>query len=84
MCPGVRNSAVANTPLIGTLDPEEVGHLLDVRSRLGRRRRVRRLLLVRHASTRATRAVAFPVDEPLDEHGRNAAARLAGALRPPA
>jgi broad specificity phosphatase PhoE len=80
MCPGVRNSAVANTPLIGTLDPEEVGHLLDVRSRLGRRRRVRRLLLVRHASTRATRAVAFPVDEPLDEHGRQAAARLAGAI----
>jgi broad specificity phosphatase PhoE len=41
---------------------------------------VKRLLLVRHASTSATRAVAVPVDEPLDEHGRAAAARLAGAL----
>jgi broad specificity phosphatase PhoE len=66
--------------LIGTLDPEEVGHLLHARSRLGRQRRVRRLLLVRHASTRATRAVAFPVDEPLDERGRTAARPLAGAL----
>jgi adenosylcobinamide-phosphate synthase len=37
MYPGVRNSAVANTPLVGTLDPEEVGHVLDVRSRLGPR-----------------------------------------------
>jgi broad specificity phosphatase PhoE len=80
MCPGVRNSAVANTPLIGTLDPEEVGHLLDVRSRLGRRRRVKRLLLVRHASTRATRAAAFAVNEPLDERGLAAAALVAGEL----
>jgi broad specificity phosphatase PhoE len=38
---------------------------------------VRRLLLVRHASTRATRAATFPLDEPLDEAGRSAAARLA-------
>jgi broad specificity phosphatase PhoE len=37
---------------------------------------VRRLLLVRHASTSATRAFAFPCDEPLDERGRAAAARL--------
>jgi broad specificity phosphatase PhoE len=41
---------------------------------------VRRLLLVRHASTRATRASAFPVDEPLDDAGRRAAGALAGAL----
>jgi broad specificity phosphatase PhoE len=41
---------------------------------------VRRLLLVRHAATAATRASAFPVDEPLDERGREAAARLGGAL----
>ncbi len=35
---------------------------------------------MRHASTSATRAVAFPVDEPLDERGRIAATRLAHAL----
>lgn len=37
---------------------------------------MRRLLLVRHAPTSATRASAFPVDEPLDERGRAAAAAL--------
>lgn len=37
---------------------------------------MRRLLLVRHAPTSATRAFAFPVDEPLDERGRAAAAAL--------
>jgi broad specificity phosphatase PhoE len=37
---------------------------------------VRRLLLVRHAATTATRAAAFPQDEPLDERGRAAAAEL--------
>jgi broad specificity phosphatase PhoE len=41
---------------------------------------VRRLLLVRHAPTRATRAAAFPVDEPLDPRGRAAAAGLAAVL----
>ena len=41
---------------------------------------MKRLLLVRHASTNATRAVAFPVDEPLDERGRIAAVRLVHAL----
>jgi len=35
---------------------------------------------VRHASTRATRAAAFPVDEPLDAPGRAAAAALAAVL----
>lgn len=41
---------------------------------------VRRLLLVRHAPTSATRASAFPVDEPLDARGLQAAARLGDAL----
>jgi broad specificity phosphatase PhoE len=41
---------------------------------------MRTLLLVRHASTSATRATAFPHDEPLDERGRAEAARLGGAL----
>lgn len=39
-----------------------------------------RLLLVRHAPTPATRRHAFPLDEPLDDRGRDAAARLAGWL----
>jgi broad specificity phosphatase PhoE len=43
---------------------------------------VRRLLLVRHAATAATRATAFPADEPLDERGLAAAALLAAALPP--
>jgi broad specificity phosphatase PhoE len=41
---------------------------------------VRRLLLVRHAATAATRAGGFPADEPLDARGRAEAAALAGAL----
>jgi broad specificity phosphatase PhoE len=41
---------------------------------------VRTLLLVRHAPTPATRAAAFPADEPLDERARQAARRLAAAL----
>lgn len=40
----------------------------------------RRVLLVRHASTSATRRSAFPCDEPLDARGRTAAAALGGAL----
>jgi broad specificity phosphatase PhoE len=36
--------------------------------------------LVRHAPTGATRAAAFPVDEPLDERGRAAARSLARAV----
>ena len=38
---------------------------------------MRRLLLVRHASTDAVRAAAFGADEPLDESGARAAGRLA-------
>ncbi|HXE45908.1 MAG TPA: histidine phosphatase family protein [Conexibacter sp.] len=41
---------------------------------------MRRLLLVRHAATAATRAAGFPTDEPLDERGRADAARLGAAL----
>jgi broad specificity phosphatase PhoE len=41
---------------------------------------VRTLLLVRHAPTSATRASAFPADEPLDERGREQAAALAAGL----
>jgi len=43
---------------------------------------VRRLLLVRHASTPATRARAFPADEALDERGRTEATALGAALAP--
>jgi broad specificity phosphatase PhoE len=41
---------------------------------------VRRLLLIRHAATAATRASAFPLDEALDERARADASRLAAAL----
>jgi broad specificity phosphatase PhoE len=41
---------------------------------------VKRLLLVRHAATSATRAAGFPVDESLDARGRTDAATLTGAL----
>ncbi len=41
---------------------------------------MRRLLLVRHASTDAVRAGAFGADEPLDASGRAAAERLGGRL----
>lgn len=41
---------------------------------------MRRLLLIRHATTQAVRRAAFPVDEPLDDAGRTAAAALAGRL----
>jgi len=37
---------------------------------------MRRLLLVRHASTEAVRSAAFGSDEPLDSRGREAAGRL--------
>jgi broad specificity phosphatase PhoE len=41
---------------------------------------MRRLLLVRHASTDAVRAAAFGADEPLDTAGRAAAAQLGRRL----
>lgn len=41
---------------------------------------MRRLLLLRHASTAATRSFAFPADESLDERGRAAVTDLRGLL----
>ena len=41
---------------------------------------MRRLLLVRHAATAATRAAAFPADEPLDERGAASATTLRDRL----
>jgi broad specificity phosphatase PhoE len=41
---------------------------------------VRRLLLVRHAPTAATRTFAFPADEPIDDRGRESAAALRSIL----
>jgi broad specificity phosphatase PhoE len=41
---------------------------------------LKRLLMVRHAPTRATRSAAFPVDEPLDDRGLAAARLLADAV----
>jgi broad specificity phosphatase PhoE len=41
---------------------------------------VRRLLLVRHAPTSATRSHAFPADEPLDDRAESAAAALGAAI----
>lgn len=42
---------------------------------------MQRLTLIRHATTVAVRAAAFPLDEPLDAAGRDAAAALRGAAR---
>jgi broad specificity phosphatase PhoE len=39
-----------------------------------------RLILICHASTAAVRSSSFPADEPLDEHGKDSAAALAGRL----
>jgi len=44
---------------------------------------VRRLLLVRHAATSATRAAAFPADEPLDDSAHTQASGLASLLPSP-
>ena len=41
---------------------------------------MKRLLLVRHAPTTATRRADFPVDEPLDARGQEQAAALAEAI----
>lgn len=42
---------------------------------------MKRLLLVRHAATSATRAAAFPADEPIEEAAAVLAAPLAGLVR---
>ncbi|MFT4036487.1 MAG: histidine phosphatase family protein, partial [Patulibacter sp.] len=41
---------------------------------------MQRLTLIRHGSTSAVRSAAFPLDEPLDESGREAAGALAGLV----
>jgi len=43
---------------------------------------MKQLLLVRHGPTSATRAVAFPVDEPLEDEARANAAELGIVVRP--
>ena len=47
---------------------------------MGSRVPVRRLLLIRHAATSATRGAAFPLDEPVDARARIDAAGLATRL----
>jgi broad specificity phosphatase PhoE len=42
---------------------------------------VKRLLLVRHAATSATRAAAFPADEPIEAGAEDVAAGVAGLVR---
>jgi broad specificity phosphatase PhoE len=44
---------------------------------------VRRLLLIRHAPTSATRSFRFPADEPIDDRGRAAAVTFGAALPQP-
>jgi broad specificity phosphatase PhoE len=83
--PAVRNSTAANPRM--ERDAESRGGHADAGRRAPGlelqwqlRRPVRRLLLVRHGCTAATRAGAFPGDEELDERGSTAAAALAGVL----
>src|SRR4051794_9419348 len=75
--PRARTPPLRGPPPTGRVIPRRsVDRSPDVR----RRRLMRRLLLVRHASTAAVRAAAFGADEPLDEAGRAAAARLRARL----
>src|SRR3954464_5099743 len=74
--PGSQDTASSRAPPTGRVIPEEVQR--DRSPTRCRRLLMRRLLLVRHASTAAVRAAAFGADEPLDAGGRSAAARLAG------
>ena len=63
------NACLSSVVLVGGRDSFESCRL-----------QVRRLLLVCHAATVATRTFAFPGDEPLDDRGKTAARRLAGVL----
>src|SRR3954464_9800233 len=72
--PGSQDTASSRAPPTGRVIPEEVQR--DRSPTRCRRRLMRRLLLVRHASTAAVRAAAFGADEPLDDAGRAAAAQL--------
>lgn len=83
--PGVRNSTAANPRT--ERDAESRGGHADAGRRAAGlelhrqlRRLVRRLLLVRHGSTAATRTSAFPADEALDDRGCAAAGALADVL----
>ena len=67
--PGVRNSSAASPSSPGRQIPWRFRDRAVAGSAAGSQP-VRRLLLVRHAPTSATRAAAFPADEPLDERGR--------------
>lgn len=81
--PEVRNSTAATPSTIGTPDPEEVPPHAShhpVAASL-QRDDVKRLLLVRHAATSATRAAAFPADEPIEDGAETLAAPLAGLVR---
>src|SRR3954471_23974619 len=75
--PGSQDTASSRAPPTGRVIPEEVQRDRFLQAR---RRLMRRLLLVRHASTAAVRAAAFGADESLDERGRAAAARLGDRL----
>jgi broad specificity phosphatase PhoE len=77
--PGVRNSAAAAIFSSGTLDPGEVCKLRS-RDSEPAPPAVKRLLLVRHAPTAATRAATFAGDEPLDGAGLAGAAQLSFRL----
>lgn len=63
---------------IGTHHPEEVQRVASDCAGPGSPPEVRRLLLVRHAPTGATRIAAFPADEPLDPRGVADARALRG------
>ena len=75
--PGSQDTAPTRALVDGTRHPEEVVCSTALSAAQLRRPVMRRLLLVRHASTDAVRAAAFGADEPLDEAGR-------GRGRPPA
>jgi len=68
--PGSQELSATALPCSGTPDPVEEPPIASGD------RSVRRLLLLRHAPTAATRAFAFPADESLDERGLAAAAEL--------
>jgi broad specificity phosphatase PhoE len=81
--PEVRNSTAATPSTIGTPDPEEVPLHASHRPVFASPQRddVKRLLLVRHAATSATRAAAFPAEEPIEDGAAELAAPLAGLVR---
>jgi len=77
------HSSAADPSRLGTLDPEEaqfaVGRTIP-RRRSQDSLEMRRLILVRHAATAATRAAAFPLDARPDRRALAAASRLAAIV----